>query len=98
MCSSFENNPYNFEYKIRKFVITSKDIITDKTFSLLDNRDTCDCFHCGKTIEAGNELIFGDATEEIYCSHECVSKSMDNEEWTVLSKPDEYLPWFPEKE
>jgi len=91
------HNRYNLEYKIRKFVITAKDIITDKTFSLLDNRDTCNCFHCGKTIEAGDELIFGDATEEIYCSHECVSLNRDNEEWTALSDPDEYLPWFPEK-
>ena len=92
------HNRYNLEYKIRKFVITAKDIITDQELPLLDNRDTCDCFHCGKIIEAGDELVFGDATEEIYCSHECVSKSLDNEEWTVLSKPDEYLPWFPEKE
>ena len=23
---------------------------------------------------------------------------LQNEEWTVLSDPDEYLPWFPEKE
>jgi hypothetical protein len=91
------HNRYNLEYKIRKFVITAKDIITDKTFSLLDNRDTCKCFHCGKTIEAGDELIFGDATEEIYCSHECVSLNIDNEEWTALSDPDEYLHWFPEK-
>lgn len=91
------HNRYNLEYKIRKFVITAKDIITDQTLPLLDNRDTCDCFYCGKTIEAGDELIFGDATEEIYCSHECVSKAMDNEEWTVLNNPDEYLPWFPEK-
>lgn len=92
------HNRYNLEYKIRKFVITAKDIITDQTFPLLDNRDTCDCFYCGKTIEAGDELIFGDATEEIYCSHECVSKAMDNEEWTVLNNSDEYLPWFPEEE
>lgn len=89
-----------YEYKIRKFVVTGKDIITDQTLSLLDNRDTCDCFYCGKTIESGDELIFGDATEEIYCSHKCVSKSMDNEEFTVLSNTDkyEYLPWFTEKE
>lgn len=92
------NRNTRYEYKIRKFVITSKDIITDKTFSLLDNRYTCDCFHCGKIIEAGDELIFGDATEEIYCSHDCVSLNRDNEEWTALSDPDEYLPWFPEKE
>lgn len=92
------NRNTRYEYKIRKFVITAKDIITDKTLSLLDNRDTCDCFYCGKTIEAGNELIFGDATEEIYCSHECVSKSMDNEEKTVINNPDDYLPWFSEKE
>ena len=92
------NRNTRYEYKIRKFVITSKDIITDKTFSLLDNRDTCDCFHCGKTIEAGDELIFGQTSEEIYCSHECFSLNIDNEEWTALSDPDEYLPWFPEKE
>lgn len=94
------NNHYDIEYKIRKFVVTGKDIITDQTLSLLDNRDTCDCFYCGKTIESGDELIFGDATEEIYCSHKCVSKSMDNEEFTVLSNTDkyEYLPWFTEKE
>ena len=92
------HNRYNLEYKIRKFVITGKDIITDQTLPLLDNRDTCDCFHCRKTIEVGDELIFGDATEEIYCSHECVSKSMDNEERTVINKQDDYLPWFPEKE
>lgn len=94
------NRRPGYEYKIRKFVVTCKDIITDKTLSLLDNRDTCDCFYCGKTIEAGDELIFGDATEEAYCSHECVSKSMDNGEFTVLSNTDkyEYLPWFSEKE
>ncbi len=92
------NRNTRYEYKIRKFVITAKDIITDQTFSLLDNRDTCDCFHCGKTIEAGDELIFGQTSEEIYCSHECFSLNIDNEEWTALSDPDEYLPWFPEKE
>lgn len=92
------NRNTRYEYKIRKFVITAKDIITDQLLSLLDNRDTCDCFYCGKTIESGDELIFGDATEEIYCSHECVSKSMDNEERTVINNPDDYLPWFPEKE
>lgn len=90
------HNRYNLEYKIRKFVITGKDIITDQTLSLLDNRETCDCFYCGKTIEAGDELIFWDATEEIYCSHECFSNSMDNEEMTVVKKPDDYLPWFPD--
>lgn len=57
-----------------------------------------DCFHCGKTIEAWDELIFGQTSEEIYCSHECASISRDNEYWTVLSDSDEYLPWFPEKE
>lgn len=93
------NRRPGYEYKIRKFVVTGKDIITDKTLSLLGNRDTCDCFYCGKTIEAGDELIFGDATEEVYCSHECVSKSMNNEEFTVLNNSDkyEYLPWFSEK-
>ena len=92
------NRNTRYEYKIRKFVITAKDIITDQSLSLLDNRDTCDCFYCGKTIESGDELIFGDATEEIYCSHECVSKSMDNEEKTVINNLDDYLPWFSEKE
>ena len=90
-------NRYNLEYKIRKFVITGKDIITDQTLQLLDNRDTCDCFHRGKTIEAGDELIFVDVSEEIYCSHECASLNRDNEEWTALSNPNEYLPWFSEK-
>lgn len=92
------NRNTRYEYKIMKFVITAKDIITDKTFSLLENRDACDCFHCGKTIEAGDELIFGQTSEEIYCSHECFSLNIDNEEWTLLIKSDEYLPWFPEKD
>lgn len=92
------NRNTRYEYKIRKFVITSKDIITDETFPLIENRDTCDCFYCGKIIESGDELIFGGDLGEVYCSHECVSLNRDNEYWTALSDPDEYLPWFPEKE
>lgn len=92
------NRNTRYEYKIRKFVIKGIDLITDETFSLIENRDTCDCFHCGKTIEAGDELVFGGDLGEVYCSHECVSLNRDNEYWTVLNNPDEYLPWFPEKE
>ena len=93
-----KDNPYNYSYKIRKFVIKGIDLITDETFSLIENRDTCDCFHCGKMIQSGDELVFGGDLGEVYCSHECVSISRDNEYWTALSDPDEYLPWFPEKE
>ena len=92
------HNRYNLEYKIRKFVIKGIDLITDETFPLIENRDTCDCFHCGNMIEAGDELVFGGDLGEVYCSHECVSLNRDNEYWTALSDPDEYLPWFPEKE
>lgn len=92
------HNRYSLEYKIRKFVIKGIDLITDDTFPLIENRDTCDCFHCGKTIGAGDELVFGGDLGEVYCSHECVSLNRDNEDWTALSDPDEYLPWFPEKE
>lgn len=93
-----ENNPYNNEYKIRKTVITSADIITDKMLPLLNHRETCDCFYCGKMIEAGDELVFGDSTEEVYCSHECASMAQDNERMTLLKVHDEYLHWFMEVE
>lgn len=93
-----ENNPYNNEYKIRKTVITSADIITGKTLPLLNHRETCDCFYCGKMIEAGDELVFGDATEEVYCSHECASMAQDNRRMTLLKAQDEYLSWFMEVE
>lgn len=93
-----KDNPYNYSYKIRKFVIKGIDLITDEIFQLIENRDTCDCFHCEKIIEAGDELIFGGDLGEVYCSHECVSLNRDNEYWTALNNPDEYLPWFPEKE
>ena len=92
------NNPYNYSYKIRKFVIKGIDLITDETFPLIENRDTCDCFHCGKTIQSGDELVFGGDLGEVYCSHECVSLNRDNEYWTALNNQEEYLPWFPEKE
>ena len=91
-----KDNPYNYSYKIRKFVIKGIDLITNKAFPLIENRDTCDCFHCGKMIQAGDELVFGGDLGEVYCSHECVSLNRDNEYWTALNNPDEYLPWFPE--
>lgn len=93
-----KDNSYNYSYKIRKFVIKGIDLITDEIFPLIENRDTCDCFYCGKMIEAGDELVFGGDLGEVYCSHECVSLNRDNEYWTALNNPDEYLPWFPEKE
>ena len=39
--------------------------------------------------------MFGGDLGEVYCSHEYVSINRYNEEWTALSDPDEYLPWFP---
>lgn len=92
------HNRYNLEYKIRKFVITGTDLFTDKEFPQIDKRDTCDCFYCNKLIQSGDELFFGDATEEIYCSTECLAKAMDNECITALGDDDSYYSWFYEKE
>lgn len=86
------------QYKIRKITITGIDLLTNKEQHLLDKRDRVDCFYCGKTIKVGDSIVFGDATEEVYCSQECASKIMDNSVLTVLNNQEEYLSWFPEIE
>lgn len=92
-----KNNPYNRDYKIMRIAISCSDIITDKTFPLIEHRETCDCFYCGKRIEAGDELVFVGGTEEAYCSHECASMAQYNERMTILKARDEYMSWFKEE-
>ena len=43
-----KQNKDNNIYKIRKFVITATDLLTDDLLTEIENRETCDCFYCGK--------------------------------------------------